>query len=379
MFIGIPEQLSMSNDIQTKVPSTSATSDSIIISSALSNSIMPLPSPLWSHSHGNDGHHANLSRGTYLNFSHAPSPLLHQTSISRQHVGASSSWLSQSPRPGPWFVSSQISAPDGIKRYSTASVPDTVHVTPVRDSGGPHTPTLEVIPPSVLMSPDTAITTTAADLQTETSKRVATSGTNKHNLSSQKARRRKKGVATEETSLPASQTLAVSAVSDVKSLPLPSTNMLLSSNSQLNVASPSPALINTPHIISPTHYPLIGADNNLQKAVLAEETCGKIKQARLQADAAAALAASTIKHSQDIWSQLASQKNSGLVSRIEEKLASAAVAAAVASSVAKAAAAAANVAVGAALQAKIMADEAMGVARTGNTLLKSESVILDTG
>lgn len=369
----------MGNDVQSKVPSTSATSDCVIISSASSNFIMPLPSPLWSYSHGNVGHHTNLSRGSYLNFSPS-SPLPHQTSISRQLVGASSSWLSQSPRPGPWFVSSQISAPDGIKQYSTTSVPDTVHVTPVRYSCGPPTPTVEVILPSVLMSPDTAITTTAADLHIETLKRVATSGTDYHNSTSQKARR-KKGVTADDTSFPASQTLAVSvsAVSDVRSLPLPSTNMPLSSNSQLNVASPAPALISTPHIISPTHYQIIGANNNLQKVILSEETCGKIGQARLQADEAAALASSTIKHSQDVWSQLASQKNSGLVSQIEEKLVSAAVAAAVASSVAKAAAAAANVAVGAALQAKLMADEAMGVARTGNTVLNSESGIFDTG
>lgn len=379
LFIAIWIPDSMGNDVQSKVPSTSATSDSIIISSALSNTIMPLPSPLWSYSLGNDGHHANLTRGTYLNFSHTPSPLLHQTSISRQHASASSSWLSQSPRPGPWFVSSQISAPDGIKRYSTTSVPDTVHVTPVRYSCGPLTPTVEVILPSVLMSPVTAITTTTADLQIETSKRVATSRTDKHNPTSQKARR-KKGVAADETSFPASQTLAVSvsAVSNVTNLPLPSKNMLLSSNSQLHVASPSPASISMPHIISPTHYQIIGANNNLQKVILSEETCGKIGQARLHADEAAALAASTMKHSQDLWSQLASQKNSGLISHIEEKLVSAAVAAAMASSVAKAAEAAANVAVGAALQAKLMADEAMGVARTGNTVLNSKFDIFDT-
>ncbi|XP_020684523.1 uncharacterized protein LOC110101097 isoform X2 [Dendrobium catenatum] len=380
--IWIPEQVSMGNDVQSKVSSTSSTSDSSIMSSAVRNSTMPLPSPLWSHSYGNDGHHANISRGTYLNFSHTPSPLPHQSSVSRQHVGANSPWLSQSPRPGPWFVSSQISALDGISRYSTVSVPETVHVTPVRDSSGPHTPIVEIIPPSVLMSvPDTALATTIADLPVETSKKAVTSENNKHTPTTQKARKRKKGVAAEETSFPASQTSAgpVSAISDVRSLPLHSANMLLSSNSQLNVASPAPVLISTPHIISPTHYQIIGANNNLQKAILSEETCTKIEQAKHQAEDAAALAASTVKNSQDIWSQLASLKNSGLVSQIEEKLASAAVVAAAASSVAKAAAAAANVAVGAALQAKIMADEAVSVAKTGNTVLNSESGILDVG
>ncbi|KAL0913024.1 hypothetical protein M5K25_016453 [Dendrobium thyrsiflorum] len=371
--IWIPEQVSMGNGVQSKVSSTSSSSDSSIMSSAVRNSTMPLPSPLWSHSHGNDGHHANISRGTYLNFSHTPSSLLHQTSVSRQHVGANSPWLSQSPRPGPWFVSSQISALDGITRYSTVSVPETVHVTPVRDSSGPHTP------PSVLMSvPDTALATTIADLPVESSKKAVTSGNNKHTPTTQKARKRKKGVAAQETSFPASQTSAepVSAVSDVRSLPLPSANLLLSSNSQLNVASPAPVLISTPHIISPTHYQIIGANNNLQKAILSEETCSKIEQAKHQAEDAAALAASTIKHSQDIWSQLASLKNSGLVSQIEEKLASAAVVAAVASSVTKAAAAAANVAVGAALQAKIMADEAMSVAKTGMDKIHGSGAII---
>lgn len=371
----------MGIDVQSKVPSTSATNDSIIISSAVPNSTMPLPSPLWSQPYGNDGHHASLSRGTYLNFSHSPSAVPHQTLVSRHHVGANSPWLSQSPRPGPWFASSQISALDGIKRYSTVSVPETVHVTPARDSCEPQTPTVEVIPPSALTSVTDTTVSAAANLQMETSKRAATSENIKYNSTTQKARKRKKGVVAEETCLPASQTLddPLSAVCDVRNLPLPSTNTLSSSNSHLNIASPPSSLISVPHIISPTHYQIIGATNNVQKAILSEETCSKIERAKLQAEEAVAFAASTVKHSQDIWSRLASQKNSGLVSLMEGKLASAAVAAAVASSVAKAAAAAANIAVGAALQAKLMADEAMSAAKTGNTVLSSESGILDVG
>ncbi|XP_020585197.1 uncharacterized protein LOC110027910 isoform X2 [Phalaenopsis equestris] len=375
-----PTQSRPGNDVQIEVPSTSATSDSISISSAAFNSTMPLPSSLRSYSYGNDGHHASISRGTYLNFSQSPSPLPHQTSVSRQHVGANSSLPSQSPRPGPWFVSSQIAPLDGIKRYSTVSVPETVHVTPVRDSCRPHRSTVEVIPLSILMSiPDTSITNTA-DLRKETSKRAAASGNSKYNQTTQKARKRQKSESAEGTSLPASRTLpeSVSAVSDVRSLPLSSTNTHGSSNSQLNVASPTPALISAPHIVSATHYQIIDA-NNQQKAILSEETCSKIELARHQAEDAAALAATTVKHSQDIWSQLLSQNNFGFVSLNEEKLASAAIVAAVASSVAKAAAAAANVAVGAALQAKLMADEAVSVAKDGNTVLNSDSGVLDVG
>lgn len=71
-------------------------------------------------------------------------------------------------------------------------------------------------------------------------------------------------------------------------------------------------------------------------------------------------------------------KESGSVSEVEEKLASAAVAAAAAASVAKAAAEAAKVASEAALQAKMMVEEALSSAKTGHPGQNSEAG-LDVG
>lgn len=380
--IWIPEHVSIGNDVQSKTPTTCATkSSNIIISSSVLSSTVSLPSPLWSLSYGNDGHHAGVSRGSYMNFSQTPSSLPRQSFVSRQHVGANSSWLSQSPRPVPWFFSSQISALDGIPQYSTIPVTETVHVTPVKDSCGSHTPTFEIAPHRVLMhAPDTAANNTAAVLQVETSKGAGNIVNNKFTPATQKARKRKKSTTAEELSLPVSKILAesVSAPSAFKNPALPPASMLLSSNSQIS-KSQSPVSVSTPQIISPSHYQMIGANYNQQISILYEETCSKVEQAKLHAEEAATFAASTVKYSQGIWSQLAAHKNSGVVSDIEEKLASAAAATAAAASVAKAAAAAANVASAAALQAKIMADEAMGATRTVNTVFNPESDIHDVG
>ncbi|KAK8968833.1 hypothetical protein KSP40_PGU002019 [Platanthera guangdongensis] len=373
---GTPLHSRAGSDFQSKVPTTSAKSGNTIISSSVPSSPVSLPSPLWSLSYGNDGHRASISRGTYMNFSQTPSPLPRQSPVSRQHVGANSSCLSQSPRHVPWYFSSQISALDGVPQYSTIPFTETTHIDPVRDSCGPHTATVEGVPHRGLMhAPDTTATTAAAVLQTETPKGAATSVNNNNTQTTQRARKKKKNMVAEELNLLASQTLAESvAVPNVfKSLSLPSSNL------QLNVSSHAPDSISMPHIVSPTHYQMIYPNNNQQMTILYGETCNKLEQAKLQAEDATALAASTVKYSQSIWNQLAAHKNSGIVSHIEEKLASAAVAAAAAASVAKAAAAAANVSCAAALQAKIMADEAMSATKTVNTVLNPESDILDVG
>lgn len=384
---GTPLHSRAGNDFQSKVPTvSSAKSGNAVISSSVPSSAVSLPSPLWSLSYGNDGHRASVSRGTYMNFSQTPSPLPRQSPVSRQHVGANSSCLSQSPRPVPWYFSSQISALDGVPQYSTIPFTETAHITPVSDSCGPHPSTVEGVSHRVLMhAPDTTATTTdttkAVVLQTETTKGAETSVNNNNTPATQRARKRKKNAAVEELNLLASQTLAesVTVPNVFKSLSLPSSSMLLSSNLQLNVSSRAPDSISMPHILSPTHYQIICPNNNQQMTILYGETCTKLEQAKLQAEDATALAASTVNYCQGIWNQLAAQKNSGIVSHIEEKLASAAVAAAAAASVAKAAAAAANVSCAAALQAKVMADEAMNATRTANTVLNPESDILDVG
>lgn len=341
---------------------------------------MPFPSPLWNLSYGN-GHHASVPRGACLNSNQIASPLTPwRPSQLRQHVDASSPWFSQASHPGTWFASSHDAPLDGIKHYSTVPFTETMHATCASGLCGPHIPILQVATPSVLASvTDPTSTTTEAVIQLETTKKRGTSGINKHTSKSEKARKIK-GSAAEELKLPVSQTKveSIPVISGVESLPLTASSALLSSNSSVKVAGATPVPISMSHIISPTHYQIVG-ENNKHKANLSEETCSKIELAKLHAEDAAAVAASSIKHCQAIWSQLAAQKNSGLVSQIEEKLASAAVAAAAAASVAKAAAAAAKVASDVAWQAKIMSDEAISAAKTGNTVRSPESGILDVG
>ncbi|XP_020685789.1 uncharacterized protein LOC110101992 isoform X1 [Dendrobium catenatum] len=367
---------SVGTNVQSKVPGSSAAKgSSMIISSAMQNSTVSFPSPLWSLSYGN-GQHTSMPRGAYLNFNQTASPLTPwRPSQLRQHVEASSPWLSQASHPGPLFVSSHSSALDGIKHYSTAPFTEPMHATCASDLCGSHIPMIQVAPPS---APTSA--TTEGVIQLETTKKRGINGSNKHTSKSQKARKMK-GLAAEELNLPVSQTSVecIPVLGGVESLPLLSASTQLFSNSPVKVANGAPVSISMPHVISPTHYRIIDENNNQHKPNLSEETCSKIELAKLHAEDAAAIAASSIKHCEAVWSQLAAQKNSGLVSQIEEKLASAAVAAAAAASVAKAAAAAAKVASVVAWQAKIMSDEAISAAKTVNTVRSPESGILDVG
>jgi hypothetical protein len=100
-------------------------------------------------------------------------------------------------------------------------------------------------------------------------------------------------------------------------------------------------------------------DQSVEKRILSDESLAKVKEARVHAEEASAHSAAAVNHSLELWNQLDKHKNSGFMSDIEAKLASAAVAVAAAAAVAKAAAAAANVASNAAFQAKLMADEAL--------------------
>ncbi|KAG0457261.1 hypothetical protein HPP92_022418 [Vanilla planifolia] len=372
--------------VQSNIYNTSAAeSPGKTLSSVTLSSTVPIPSHMWNLSSVDDKHVTSMSRGTYLNFSQTPSLcLLANLLQSRQNVGTNSSWFSQYPHLGPWFVTSQSSAPDGIAKYSMTPVAEAVHVTPVRETLGPHVPipTMQVVPPSALMSaPDAKATTVATALLTQTTRRVEMSGSNRCNSTSQKSRKRKKDVAGDELIIQVSQTSgeSVAAVGVVKSSSLPSTAMLMPSNSTARVGSCPPVSISMPEIFLPTHYNIVGDSGGQKKVIFSEETCSKIELAKLDAEDAAALADSTVKYSQAVWNQLAAQKNSELASEVELKLASAAVAVAAAASVAKAAAAAAKVAYDAALQAKIMADEAASAAKSGNTVQCFEHDIVNFG
>ncbi|GER25687.1 agenet domain-containing family protein [Striga asiatica] len=102
-----------------------------------------------------------------------------------------------------------------------------------------------------------------------------------------------------------------------------------------------------------------GGDLSIDKRAQNIEDFSKVEEAMLQAEEAANQAAAAISQCEGVWKQLDEQKQGGLTSDAQCKLASAAVAIAAAASVAKAAAAAAKIASTAAFQAKQMAEEAV--------------------
>eukprot|EP00268_Persea_americana_P064883 TRINITY_DN858_c0_g5_i3.p1 TRINITY_DN858_c0_g5~~TRINITY_DN858_c0_g5_i3.p1 ORF type:complete len:2953 (+),score=716.13 TRINITY_DN858_c0_g5_i3:281-9139(+) len=157
----------------------------------------------------------------------------------------------------------------------------------------------------------------------------------------------------------------------------PTSECILSPSPPTSAGTPG-GLASTSSPLAPSmHYHIVGSGNSDQRVIFSEETCSRIEQAKLHAEDAAALADTAVRHSQGIWNQLAVKKNSGLLSEVEARLASAAVAAAVAASVAKAAAAAAKVASDAALQAKLIADEALIMPKLGTCAQDTVVGLLD--
>uniref|UniRef100_A0A7N0RBB3 Agenet domain-containing protein n=1 Tax=Kalanchoe fedtschenkoi TaxID=63787 RepID=A0A7N0RBB3_KALFE len=106
-----------------------------------------------------------------------------------------------------------------------------------------------------------------------------------------------------------------------------------------------------------------GSGNIDNRIMMSEDMLSKIDEAKLHAEDAAACAVAAVDLSQEMWCQLAKQKDSGTIPDIEAKISSAALAIAAAVAVAKAAAAAGKVASDAAIQAKLMAEEAMDSSR----------------
>eukprot|EP00252_Welwitschia_mirabilis_P026609 TRINITY_DN877_c0_g2_i8.p1 TRINITY_DN877_c0_g2~~TRINITY_DN877_c0_g2_i8.p1 ORF type:complete len:2300 (+),score=608.25 TRINITY_DN877_c0_g2_i8:478-7377(+) len=139
-----------------------------------------------------------------------------------------------------------------------------------------------------------------------------------------------------------------------------------------NPTSFSSSIIGSTTLPTMSHYQVISKGERGQKAIFSEETATRIEQARLNAEDAAACATSAVRHSQEIWSQLAAHKESTLVYDCESKLASAAVTAAAAASIAKAAAAAARLASDAALQAKLIASDALSTDGKRSTINSTE-------
>lgn len=329
--------------------------------------MIPLSSPLWSISApaGDALQSAVMPRGSVLDYQQALTPLHpFQTPPLRNLVGHNTSWMSQGPFRGTWVASPQPSLPESSTRFSTLPSTEAVQLTPPQETSIPHSsatkhssgslihiggPTSVFAGPSPLLDPKKVVSSTGQQ------------------STDPKSRKRKKNPVSQELGRinlqSQSQPQPVLASVDTSSL---STSVTITTPKTL---LPKPVSDNLAMSVSSTSSEYLKRleQNVVQRANLSEETLGKIKDAKKQAEDAAALAVTATSHSQDIWNQLDKQKNSGLTSDVEAKLASAAVAVAAAAAVAKAAAAAANVASNAALQAKLMADEALSLSGVGSS------------
>eukprot|EP01018_Ginkgo_biloba_P001781 Gb_15039 [translate_table: standard] len=310
-------------------------------------------------------------------------------------TGSTTPWLSHPSFPGPWITPNQGTLSESGLPFPTFAVPEVTQETPnsrrtSAPSCVPYTQTTPLAPPfSTVVGAATVHTST--NVNTDTLK--GSMGVGRQSSSEQKTRKRKKSRVSEEIVQTGGLTpsgVQVTPVTSISTRPLssmavssPGSSMVVSTNpaQEAYAGGNSSALFvagtSTPNIPSVSHYQIISRGEVEQRVIFSEETSSRIEQAKLNAEDAASVAATAVKHSQAIWSQLAAQKNSGLVSDCEAKLASAAVAAAAAASVAKAAAAAAKVASDAAVQAKLMASEALNSGSKADAVHSSEVGLLE--
>ncbi|XP_019252388.1 PREDICTED: uncharacterized protein LOC109231245 isoform X3 [Nicotiana attenuata] len=349
------------------------------INSRVVSPIIPLSSPLWNiPTPSCDGlPSSGMTRGAVIDYK-ALSPMHpYQTPPVRNFVGHTASWLPQAPFPGSWVASPQTSA------FPALPVTEPVKLTPLKESslsisaGAKH-----ATPVSVAHAGESGILAGASPRDEKKASVLP---------ADQKSRKRKKASGTEDRAHKSlrgtsSESVPAPAVCTQLSSKAPASDNFgqsssvavapLVAQSQTGPAS-APILghFSTSVVIAPlsssdisnSDIPIISTPSStdlskrelLGKQALTSEYLGKVEESKLQAEEAAASAASAVSHCQDVWSQLDKQKNSVLVTDVEVKLTSAAAAVAAAASVAKAAAAAAKIASNAAMQAKLMADEAL--------------------
>ncbi|KAF7810103.1 uncharacterized protein G2W53_036846 [Senna tora] len=323
------------------------------------NPLIPLSSPLWSLPTPCDSLQPSaLARGSVLDYPRVLTSLHpYQTPPPRNFLGHNMSWISQAPVRGPSIASpapAPAPVPDTSSLFSASPITDSVKLNSVKGSSlPPSSGTKSVTPgvPSSSAGPQSIFVGAAPLLDTSN----VTVSPSQHS-SDPKPKKRKKVTATEDLSQKALQ-----PQSQLELNPIVSTHITASVALTPPVGSVPKTTVEKPIVsvspLSPTDH--LKSDRNIEKRILSDESLVKVKEAAIHADEAASLSASAVNHSLEIWSQLDKQKNSGLVSDIEAKLASAAFAIAAAAAVAKAAAAAAKVASNAALQAKLMAEEAL--------------------
>ncbi|KAI4303259.1 hypothetical protein MLD38_038910 [Melastoma candidum] len=262
--------------------------------------------------------------------------------------GPSSSWMPQTPFRSPWSASPQSSMQDPGARLPVLPGAESVKLAPALESPvsvPSGTGSLPSVPAGLLPSASPSVDPKMATILPG------------HPSSEPKSRKRKKA------SAPADSGQVSSRQSQIRLSPIPAP--VGTHSAIVAPASTYGFFMETPmdkHMPKSPSYSF--GNPGLQefdksRSALPEESIVKVREARKQAEDAAAVASAAMNHSQAIWDQLNKHKNSGNVASAEAKLASAAAAISAAASVAKAAAAAANVASKAALQAKLMADEAM--------------------
>lgn len=292
--------------------------------------------------------------------------------------GSAAPWMPHLPFPGPWVAPPQGPPPESGLQISSFAVPEGTQdahnnrrnsVSP----SVPYTPMTPVVPHFPSMVGATTVPT-GTNVGTDVPKTGVALG--RQSSKEQKPRKRKKKSVSEEIV----QTGGLQVTSTVPKHPAEPTSVPSLGPSMI-VSTTSNALIaqgtGIPGTPSVSHYQVISRGETGQRIIFSEETATRIEQAKLNAEDAASIAATAVRHSQGIWSQLAAQRNSGLISECEAKLASAAVAAAAAASVAKAAAAAAKIASDAALQAKHMAMEALSSDGKQDAIFSSEIGLLE--
>ncbi|XP_043697615.1 uncharacterized protein LOC122648475 isoform X2 [Telopea speciosissima] len=363
----VHEQGTRQNPVQNKTFGTPAgRPGSKASSSAIINPAIPLSSPLWSVTTSRDILQSGSISGVPLLDSHQTLSPLHsyQSPHVRHFVGNTTPWLSQAPCPGPWVVSPRNSALDTSARFPALPIAETSHVISVRESSVSLPSAVQHSTPSSLVHSGVTASVPAGTVPLLEAKRTASPGKQQASADPRPRKRKKSPVSEGPARLslvPPTEMVCAAGITS----PLPTSLAITTAVNSLSKTAAGNS-VSTGSPTPPSPFQITGSQDMEQRIIFSDETCNKVEQAKQQAEAAAALAAAAVRHSQDIWRQLAIQKNSGLVSDVEAKLASAAAAAAVAASVAKAAAAAAKVASDVALQAKLMADEALVLSRSRN-------------
>ncbi|GMH29844.1 hypothetical protein Nepgr_031687 [Nepenthes gracilis] len=289
-----------------------------------------------------------MQRGPIMDSQQAMTWVLHpyQTPPMR-NLSSNTSWPLHCPFPGAWVAAPQTLASDASARFLTAAITETVKLTPVKDSAGSSASGVKLVTSSPPVHSGVPVPDAVQGMLSP-----------EHQLADPKPRKRKKVP-------PSNDLTSISEPSQAQTEP---TVDSVTAHTASLVATTAPTWVTSKidngksagivFPICPAYNLEKGEMNAGMIITCSEKTLTNVAEAKLQAEDAASHAATAVNQLQGVWSQLAKQREAGLTSEAEAKLASAAVAIAAAASVAKAATAAAKIASNAALQAKLMADEA---------------------